>query len=58
MDCGEESNGDAEGGNWGMQGHGSEMRHGLEPQTESELERMRAADCALLTDISMATMWA
>lgn len=43
-----------------MKGHGSVECHGLEckPEPESELERMRAADCALLTGISMVTMWA
>ena len=55
--CGEESNGNAERGNW-LQGHGSEMRYGLaEPQPDSGLERNRAVDCALSTGISMVTMW-
>ena len=34
MDHGGESNGDAEGGNWWMQGHGSEERHGLKGKPE------------------------
>lgn len=56
MDCGGESNGDAEGGNEQKKGHcdESEERHGLE---EPELERMRAVNCAHMTGISMATMW-
>ena len=57
VDHGGESNGNAEGGNWRMQGHISEEHHGLqgkhEPEFE-EIESMKAAGCALL--ISKVTM--